>query len=122
MDMMKRLMGIALASVFALTSTWAVAEGTSQTAAPVSKAVQMTEAELDQITAAGAITQHVVFNAGNANVFKGDPTLIGSFTCVNCAELGGGLQSGPAGGAHNIINRGHPGGKVQCFGAFRSFC
>jgi hypothetical protein len=112
--MTKRLMGTVMATVFAIASASAIAE------APLSKAVQMTDAQLDQVTAAGAIVGHVIHNAGNDHplVTRGDPSNPTFLKCVNCAELGGSLELGPAQGVHLIINRGHPLGKLKCFGGF----
>lgn len=117
--MMKHLIGTVMAAVFAIASLSAIAEGTPQKAAPLSNAVQMTDAELDQVTAAGAFTVHFILNSGNAGGdprMKGNPLTGGYITCVNCA--GSGLESGPAQGFHLITNRGHPTGKAQCFGGF----
>jgi hypothetical protein len=121
--MTKRLIGTVMATVFAIASAWAVAEGTAQTA-PVSKAVQMTDAELDEVTAAGALTANIILNAGNADVFKGDLVNTTHITCVNCSELGFvSPESGPAQGAHFVANRGlakhgYPDGRLRCFGGF----
>lgn len=110
---MKHRTGFFVAAVFAVLSAAALADGKT----PLN-AARMSDAELDQVSAAGAQTGHVVLNSGNANVFRphGDPAAP-SVVCVNCDLVGGGVE-GPAMGAHLIINRGHPLGKVRCFGGF----
>ena len=101
-----------VAAALAACSTLVVAENTS-----VSRAVRMSDAELDQITAAAASNLHLIVNSGNAvqDKVRGDPLTPTHLLCVNCPASGGPLE-GPAMGAHFIINRGHPEGRLRCFG------
>ena len=64
--MTKRLMALTLASVFAVASAGAIAETPAPRA--VSKAVQLSEAELDQITAGSATSELRMANPSNHRV------------------------------------------------------
>src|SRR5436190_5450283 len=100
---MKRSM-ILLAAVFAMASTTVLADNSAvdKTAAN-SKAVALTDAELDNITAGSATVIMAVFNSGNASVIKfDDPT---NAHCVNC------VSPSPFDGHAKIMsiqNQGHP--------------
>jgi hypothetical protein len=77
-----------LAAVLAVASTSALADQTAadKAAAPTSKSVVLSDAELDSITAGAAIVGTVVFNNGNASVFRATDSRV---QCINCAELEG---------------------------------
>lgn len=86
---------VVLAAVFAAMSTSAVADSMG------SKAVQLSDAELDGITAGFA--QVVIVNPGNADVFKINET--GSRgVCVNCEGVP--PSTGPAIGVVTVENTG----------------
>jgi hypothetical protein len=115
MKTMKRSALLA-AAVFAL-STSALAESTLP-----SKAVQLNDAQLDEVTAAGAFSAVLLANPGKSNVLNGDlASMSGHLTCVNCEMLVGllvGLPTeGRATGAVVVINRGHPQGLIRCIGS-----
>ena len=111
--MRKRLVAAALAAC----STLVVAENI-----PVSSAVPMSDAELDQVTAAAAAQhQHLIINSGNAvqDRLRGDPLTPTFRLCVNCPAGGGGAIEGRARGMHVIFNGGHPTTPIlHCFGGF----
>ena len=67
---MKRSM-ILLAAVLAMASTSVLAQDNAagKSDAASSKAVSLTDAELDNITAGSATVGVVIFNAGNASVY-----------------------------------------------------
>jgi hypothetical protein len=106
MDTIKRSLMV-VATAFAMASSSAVAGDVRETnnKTLASKAVQMTDEQLDEITAAGAtFTGVIVFNAGNAFV---EPKVgKNHMTCVNCLA--------PLTGAEGtfvilgVINGGHP--------------
>ena len=76
---------LALAALFAV-STGALAEAT--------KAPVLTDAQLDQVTAGGAMSSNIVFNPGKAQVLHVNKS--GSHaTCINCLEVG--ITNPPAG-------------------------
>lgn len=86
MDTMKRCLAVALALAFGLASGVALADSTApKTAAAASKAVQMTDAEMDNVTAGSAIVAIAVFNRGNGfqDRLGQNPSV-----CVNCVDLG----------------------------------
>lgn len=89
---------VVLAAVFAAMSTSAVAEST--------KAVQLSDAELDGITAGFA--QVVIINPGNANVLRMNED--GSrAVCVNCELVSEFLpRTGPAFGVVTVENPNGP--------------
>ncbi len=82
--MVKKL-GLALAASFAMSSV-AFAEDAvlskDATQPNASRAVQLSDAQLDEITAGTTTTIVAVFNPGQAEVMKGE--LTGHFLCVNC--------------------------------------
>ena len=118
--MRKRLVA---AAAFAVFSTLVSAENGSRTieaGTPVSRAVPMTDAELDQVTAAAAQHRHGIINPGGV-VIQGDPfSATDNFLCVNC--LGSGPRPGPAGSVHFIVNRGHDLPVTRCLGSLAALC
>jgi len=79
---------ILLAAVFAMAATSVLAQNsaTDKTDAANSKAVVLSDAELDNITAGSATVGVAIFNAGNASVFQLGTNGI---KCINCDELSG---------------------------------
>lgn len=69
MQAMKRTL-VAVATAFAVVSTAAMAEG-----------VKMSDEQLDQVTAAGAMTAVILSNPGNASVMRTNDS---QFRCINC--------------------------------------
>jgi len=116
--LMVKELGLALAASFAMSAV-ALAEDAvtkKQSAAPnASRAVQLSDAQLDEITAGEAVHFVVVFNPGNAEVQKGDLTGLSNFLCINCPLFGGG-GGDKASGAVVVINRGHPEGMIHFIG------
>ncbi len=114
---MVKELGLALAASFAMSAV-ALAEDAvpkKQAAEPnASRAVQLSDAQLDAITAGEAVQAVLVFNPGNAKVlkFKGDPLSPTHVTCVNCLPLGGDKTTGVV----FVINRGHPEGMMHFIG------
>jgi hypothetical protein len=104
MDMKRSLM--VLAAVFAMASTSAIAGDVLErnTDTRPSKAVPMTDAQLDEITAAGATTVVLVFNSGNA--FVEPKAGKNHMTCVNC--LGAFPNAEGTFVVLGVINRAHP--------------
>ena len=104
MDAMKRSLMV-VAAMFAMASTSAVAGDVLErnTDTPPS-AVPMTDAQLDEITAAGATTVVLVFNSGNA--FVEPKAGKNHMTCVNC--LGAFADAEGTFVVLGVINRGHP--------------
>ena len=98
--------------VLSAFSTLAMSENVKPTA------VRMTDAELDQVTAAAAQTLHLILNSGNAVRTNNDPS---NFFCLNCEAVGGPIE-GAAMGASLIFNRGHPQGRLRCFGGIVGVC
>jgi len=92
MDAMKRTL-ISVAAAFAVASTSAVAQG-----------VKMSDEQLDQITAAGALSVVAISNPGNADVARNLDLQSGHTTCINCAEV---LppNAGGTGGIVIVVNR-----------------
>jgi hypothetical protein len=85
MDTMKRSLLAAVAGL-ALVASGAFAQNVDPKTAPaVSQAVQLSDAELDNITAGTAQHTTVVMNAGKANVFNFDG--VKRAQCINCAEF-----------------------------------
>ena len=74
---MKRTV-VALAAAFFAVSTSAFAEA--------GKPVALSEAQLDQVTAAGAMSSVTVFNPGKAKLERSNRSGYHS-TCVNCLEM-----------------------------------
>ncbi len=72
---MKRTV-VALAAAFFAVSTGAFAEAR--------KPVALSDAQLDQVTAGGAITVKAVFNAGKAHVEHSNMRHV---TCINCETV-----------------------------------
>lgn len=68
-----------------------------------SKAIQLSDAELDGITAGFA--QVVIVNRGNANVLNHNESFSRA-VCVNCSELGLPPSTAPAFGVVTVENRG----------------
>lgn len=115
MDAMKRTL-ISVAAAFAVASTPAVAQG-----------VKMSDEQLDQITAAGALSAVVISNPGNANVGRNLELQSGHATCVNCAEFVPAPNEGRTGGIVVVVNRKFDGVNnpllVRCVGAgLPGFC
>jgi len=109
---MKRLLGMVLGGVLAIAPLSAFADGALR------QSVVMTDAELDQVTAAGSdvihMHAHFIFNPGNA-------TVVNRSACINCPDLAGLPFHAPeqhASGVHLMINGGHPLGKKRCFNGF----
>ena len=92
MDAMKRTL-ISVAAAFAVASTSAVAQG-----------VKMSDEQLDQITAAGAVV--LIANPGPASVERRDGEI-----CINCATLAPTPNQGKVGGA--VLT---PKGALRCIG------
>ena len=119
MKTMKRSAVLA-AAVFAL-STSALAESTLP-----SKAVQLNDAQLDEVTAAGAFSAVLLTNPGNSNGYKGslDLTLSGHSSCVNCDLLDGMPRENRATGVVIVVNRGHPmtAPLIRCIGSGWGIC
>ena len=93
MNTMKRTL-VAAATAFALaSSTSAAAEG-----------VKMTDAQLDQVTAAGALSVVAISNPGKANVSNLDFSG-GHSTCINCAEVFPAPHQGKTAGVVLVVNR-----------------
>ena len=93
MNTMKRTL-VAAATAFALaSSTSAAAEG-----------VKMTDAQLDQVTAAGALSVVAISNPGKANVSNLDFSG-GHSTCINCAEFFPVPNEGRTVGVVVVVNR-----------------
>jgi hypothetical protein len=93
MDAMKRTL-ISVAAAFAVASTSAVAQG-----------VKMSDEQLDQITAAGALSAVVISNPGKANVAHNLELQRGHGTCINCTEFVPTPNEGRTGGVVVVINR-----------------
>lgn len=74
----------ALIAACAALATPALAEGGAPSEPRLSRAVQLSEAELDAITAGEVTGQHVIINNGNAVV---DKTLNNQIHCVNCVPF-----------------------------------
>ena len=111
MDAMKRTL-VSVAAAFAVASTSAVAQG-----------VKMTDEQLDQITAAGAISLVVISNPGNANVARNLDLQSGHATCINCAEVSPVPLSGRTGGVVAVVNKKFPDAMVRCIGGgLQGFC
>jgi hypothetical protein len=110
---MKRTMGMVLGGLIAFASPTALAER-----------MAMSDAQLDEVTAAGAVVGHMVFNAGKEHelVLRGDPSNPTYLRCINCVEALPlvNADSAHAQGMHFISNRGHPVPMVKCFGGFPS--
>ena len=106
---MKRSM-ILVAAVFAMASTGLLAQNAEKTDAANSKAVALTDAELDNITAGSATVGVAIFNAGNASVFQMSAN---GFKCINCAELSGF-------GITKLIVVQNPGRGLMCVGGSTS--
>jgi len=86
METMKRSLAVALALAFGLASGVALAESTApKPAAAASKAVQMTDAEMDNVTAGSAFVAISVFNQGNGSLLRVTDNVI---QCINCADVG----------------------------------
>jgi hypothetical protein len=86
LKIMKRSI-VVLAAAFATMSTSAMAENMPPNEPMVSKSVQLTDAELDGITAGSVFLLVAISNPGNAHK---DPNLTSShFHCVNCALVEG---------------------------------
>lgn len=102
-----------IAAVFTFLSCAVFAE-------PSQRAVAMSEAQLDEITAGSVTTLSVILTPGNG----GDPTFTTNTTpsgntqtsCHNCEAFGGALEQGGAQGFRLKVNNGHPEGKIRCFG------
>lgn len=99
---------VVLAAAFAAMSTSAMAENIPPVKAEtmLSKSVQLTDVELDGITAGNAV---LLVNSGKASV---EPKMnkhgVVHGACVNCAFLSEFLpHSGPAFGVVSVENRGH---------------
>jgi len=110
MKTIKRSM-ILVTAVLAMASTAAIAEDAALEKAGVatSKAVKLTDAELDNVTAGSATVLMFVFNSGNASVFR--PAEDGGFHCINCVDAPPGISK-----LMLIVNRGHPDGLIRCTG------
>lgn len=107
---MKRTL-VTVATVFAVASTSAVAEG-----------VKMSDQQLDQITAARALSAVVINNPGNAKVARGLDLENGHATCINCFPNEGGTGTG---GAVVVVNRKFPDANplIRCIGSgLQGFC
>jgi hypothetical protein len=106
MDMKRSLM--VLAAVFAVASTSAFAGDLveSKTATPASKAVELTDEQLDEITAAGAVVGVAVSNPGNAMHLRVSDNKV---LCINCSEI---FETLPSGDGTFVLleirNRVHP--------------
>lgn len=98
---------VVLAAVFAAMSTSAVADSMG------SKAVQLSDAELDGITAGFA--QVIVVNPGNASVLNANESFSRA-VCVNCPELELPPSTGPAFGVVTVENPGKKGVFAQIIG------
>src|SRR5688572_3874859 len=114
MGTMKRLLMV-LAAVFATASTSALAGDLveSKTATLASKAVQMTDEQLDEITAAGAVHGIAVSNPGNAMPdFRLNEKGV---MCINCDMLPSGEGTFVQ---MFVVNKGHPLGNhiIKCLG------
>jgi hypothetical protein len=97
---MKRTL-VAAVAAFAMASAPAMA----------SEAVQMTDEQLDEVTAAGALNAVFISNPGNASVARnidfenlGNPE--SNILCINCELLP--ANEGSTGGVVGIVNRKHP--------------
>jgi hypothetical protein len=93
MNTIKRTLVTAL-TVFAFTSSSAMAQG-----------VKMSDEQLDQVTAAGAISVVAISNPGKANVGHNLEIVTGHATCVNCAELFPTPNGGRTAGVVVVVNR-----------------
>lgn len=94
MSTMKRTV-VSLAAAFALASTSALAQG-----------VKMSDQQLDQVTAAGAVSLVVITNRGNAGVGRNLDLQSGPHgTCINCAALPATSNEGRASGVVVLQNR-----------------
>jgi hypothetical protein len=109
MKTMKRSM-LLLSAVLAMASTAALAEDAALEKAGVatSKAVKLTDAELDNVTAGSGLVATGIFNPGNASIFRLTDSRI---QCVNCSDV-------TLPGTVNIVvlNPGHPTGFFRCAG------
>lgn len=103
MATMKRFLMV-LAAVFATASTSALAGDSieSKAATLASKAVQMTDEQLDDITAAGAVHGIAVSNPGNAMHFRLTEKGV---MCINCDMLPSGEGTFVQ---MFVVNKGHP--------------
>ena len=114
MDAMKRTL-ISVAAAFAVASTSAVAQG-----------VKMSDEQLDQITAAGALSVVAISNPGNAKVARNLELQSGHTTCINCAELISTPNEGRAAGVIAVMNRKFDGLNnpiiFRCVGGGAGFC
>lgn len=93
MGTMKRTL-VSIAAAIAVASTSAVAQG-----------VKMSDEQLDQITAAGALSLVAISNRGNANVGRNLTLQSGHATCINCADLLPMPNEGRTGGVVVVVNR-----------------
>jgi hypothetical protein len=113
MATMKRLLMV-LAAVFATASTSALAGDSieSEAATLASKAVQMTDAQLDDITAAGAVHGIAVSNPGNAMHFRMNEKGV---MCINCDMLPSGEGTFVQ---MFVVNKAHPESNplIKCLG------
>ena len=79
---MTKLAAWILAAALAALPSLVVAEDKSAAEPSISKAVPLTDAQLDAITAGTALTANIITNPGNAVKFDLDGNHI---SCVNCA-------------------------------------
>jgi len=95
MNTIKRSLLVAAGFAFVAASAFAQDVVTAKTEPVVSQAIQLTDAELDNITAGSALVSTGISNPGNASVMKisGDPlTGRAHLVCVNCELLPPGVD------------------------------
>jgi hypothetical protein len=93
MSTMKRTL-VSVAAALAVASASALAQG-----------VKMSDEQLDQVTAAGALSLVAISNPGKANVGRNLTLQRGHATCINCAELFPAGNQGGTGGVILVVNR-----------------
>jgi hypothetical protein len=94
MNTMKRTLAAAATAFALVSSTLAAAQGT-----------RMTDEQLDQVTAAGALSVVAISNPGKANVSNLDLSGGGHSTCINCPELFPAPHQGKTAGVVLVVNR-----------------
>lgn len=93
MNTMKRTLAAAATAFAFASSACAVAQG-----------VKMTDEQLDQVTAAGALSVVAISNPGKASIANLDFSG-GHSTCINCAALFPAPNQGKTTGVVLVINR-----------------
>lgn len=93
MNTMKRTL-VAAATAFALASS----------ASAMAQGVKMTDEQLDQVTAAGALSFVAINNPGKASISNLDFSG-GHAMCINCTELFPAPNQGKTTGAVLVVNR-----------------